>query len=442
MRLQWVVLGVLVVGCGGSAVGDGVVEPGDVPEAYTFADVDTADQVLRHVLINDLTAHVGALTERIDGGSFAPRAGDLVAELDFFFSFNGATGPDLRHQVATRPAVRQETYGDLGEGVDLKSKLAGNDSDREHKDWSQHFVGWPDVAVTTPQSLVSHWFDRIETLAIARAGGDVVKDPDNQPVGKAFVTAEGQDLQQLLQKFLLGAVAYAQASDDALDEGIEAGDALQAWDEAFGYFGAARDYSLYSDDELAGKGGRPDWQGYHDSNGDGEIDLTTEFNFGHSLNAAKRDRDADTDLTGDAFSAFVQGRFALEHGDRAGAVRARDTAVLAWEWAIAASCVHYVNEVLGDMAGIDTDAYDFVGHAKHWSELKGFALGLQFNPRSQVVAQDFQALHDAIDIAPALRGDANVAAYRTGLLEARKILQDSYGFADANMGDESGQGGW
>ena len=39
-----------------------------------------------------------------------------------------------------------------------------------------------------------------------------------------------------------------------------------AWDEAFGYFGAARDYSRYTDEQLAGK--VDDFT--FDSNGDGQ----------------------------------------------------------------------------------------------------------------------------------------------------------------------------
>ena len=38
------------------------------------------------------------------------------------------------------------------------------------------------------------------------------------------------------------------------------------------------------------------------------------------------------------------------------------------------------------MAKLGTDEYDFYAHAKHWGELKGFALGLQFNPDSPLHA--------------------------------------------------------
>ena len=70
--------------------------------------------------------------------------------------------------------------------------------------------------VTTPESLVRVWIDQLDDLAVARANGSPVKIGDaTMPV---FVDAEGRDLQQLIQKFLFGAVAYSQAVDDYLDD--------------------------------------------------------------------------------------------------------------------------------------------------------------------------------------------------------------------------------
>ena len=88
------------------------------------------------------------------------------------------------------------------------------------------------------------------------------------------------------------------------------------------------------------------------------------------------------------------------------------------------------------------DDYSFRDHAKHWSELKGLALGFQFNPRSPLGETDFAQLHELIGQAPALEGSTNADTYRTKLLEARALLADRYGFAEANMGDANGEGGW
>jgi hypothetical protein len=285
-----------------------------------------------------------------------------------------------------------------------------------------------------------------------------------------YVTPRGHDLKQRIQKFLLMAVTFSQGTDDYLDDDVadkgllstnarEDGKSFStlghAWDEAFGYFGAARDYLDYSDDEVAAADGRSDWQGMHDSDDDGAIDLRSKLNFGASVNCAKRDRgasaDAATDFSGDAMTAFLAGRTAiLAAGDELtpeqldGLRGHRDQAVQAWERAIAATVVHYINEVIVDTTAIGSADYLFTDHAKHWSEMKGFALGFQFNPRSPLDAATFAQLHQLMGDQPVL-ADAMQSerdAYLDDLRAARALLQQAYGFADANMGDSNGAGGW
>ena len=72
--------------------------------------------------------------------------------------------------------------------------------------------------------------------------------------------------------------------------------------------------------------------------------------------------------------------------------------------------VHYINDTLQDMADFDTADYSFSSHAKHWSELKGFALGFQFNPRSPMSAEDFDVLHALIGMSPVLEDAGEEAA--------------------------------
>jgi hypothetical protein len=215
-----------------------------------------------------------------------------------------------------------------------------------------------------------------------------------------------------------------------------------AWDEAFGYFGAAADYDDYTDDEIRGDSGRPDYaNGYHDTNADGCIDVFAEYNFSASINAAKRDAGSTTmtDLTAEVFGAFVAGRGLIASAD--GALTAtqsadlaaqRDVVVSAWERALAATTIHYINELRADMDACGTAEYAFTNHAKHWSELKGFALAFQYNPRSPFnMGSDFAALHAAIGDQPVLCG-GDTAGYATALLGARDALRDAYGFDSAD----------
>lgn len=440
----------------------------EVPATYDFdsrfedaSSVSYSGQVARHVLINDLKAHIGTLTADIDDLTIEPAAGDIEAELTAgYLEFNSDDSPGAAILTQTDPEALQSTYDEISTGKDLLAKLAGNDATGQHMDWTAGMAGWGDGTLS-PEVLVRDWFAKLDALAVDRAAGTVPTDPDGQAIAEVFVTAEGQDLQQLIQKFLLGAIAFSQGADDYLDDDTEGKGLLSdhtaaeegkpytalehAWDEGFGYFGAARDYGDYSDAQVS------DGE-VIDSDGDGRTDLTAEYNFGHSQNASKRDKGSaegfETDFSAQAFEAFRTGRAIIADADGAltddqlDALKAqRDLALDAWEKAIAATVVHYINDVLIDMGTIGTDDYDFMAHAKHWSELKGFALSLQFNRRSPIL-DDFEALHAALGDAPALPGDDGLEDYADDLRQARTLLGDAYGFAAENLGDDDGAGGW
>jgi hypothetical protein len=181
-----------------------------------------------------------------------------------------------------------------------------------------------------------------------------------------------------------------------------------------------------------------------DRNEDGNIDLKTEVNWGHSRNAGKRDvgsNDPTVDLTSDAWNAFYQGRLLLNQTVGSELSDAdldilrgyRDEAVTAWEMAIVATVVHYINDTIQDV-NAEADLGDL---AKHWSEMKGFALSMQFNPNSPLSDADFGIIHNLMDIAP-----DRTQEYVDSLIEARTILGDAYGIESVNLGDENGENGW
>ncbi len=446
----------------------------DAPGSYAFesrfeeqSSVDYDGQTFRQVLIHDIAEVLGRLTDQIDAEGYVPREGEIEGQLTALFDFedNGdLIGAATAHAVHCDPAPLQSTYADIGAGKSLASKIAGGDSKHQHKDWSLEFVGWGAKGSTNPDALVRQWFAEIERLSIARVAGSLPIDPTGKAITKVYVNASGQDLSQLLQKFLQVAVAFSQGADDYLDEGLQQDNASaddggvstaleHAWDEAFGYFGAARNYGDYTDAELAGKDGRADYAaGCYDTDGDGAIDLSSEYNFGHAVNAGKRDygshKNAPTDMTQGAFDAFLRGRhlIASANGTLSDSQKVelegfRDLALANWEQAIAATVVHYINEILHDMDAVGTDGYDFLSHAKHWSEMKGFALGLQFSPFSPLLGQKFEELHALLADAPVLN-EADLDEYASALLNARSILGAAYKFDTKNLGDSSGEGGW
>ena len=452
----------MLVACTGTTTDENPL----TPESYTFPSrldgddsVSYSGQIFRHVLIDAMKARIGGLTERLDT-SFFPVEGEVAAELDFYVRFDDAVGAELEHGLVLDPPALQATFGEISSGKNLVDKLAGNDFETDHEDWDTAFAGWPQEGVTSPESLVDAWIAEIDEAAVAWSTPPL--GPGGEPVPAVHVTADGRDLQQLLEKFLRGAIGFSQGADDYLDDDVEGKGLLadhgeveeganhtaleHAWDEGFGYFGASRTFVDWSDDTIADVG-------HVDVNEDGTIDLLSEKAWGHSTNAAKRDRGAvvATDFTQDAWDGFVLGRALLAQTDEALTAEEldelrgyRDQALAAWESAIASTVVHYINDTIQDMDAIGTDAYVFADHAKHWSEMKGFALAFQFNPRSPMSGTQFDTLHAALGTAPALgtATEEERQAYRDGLLDARELLQQVYGFDAANMGGEDGLGGW
>ncbi|GAA3940944.1 DUF4856 domain-containing protein [Litoribacillus peritrichatus] len=467
------VLGSLLTGCGGGGSGssggnDAVVSGGSagsvtLPTTYTFdshfvdneSSVSYSGQTFRQVLIDDLKTYIG------DGTKDTSSAATITTELMALYDFNDATSAANNILFSLNGEVLdQQIYDDISSGKNLKGKMAGNDNALP----LGRFIGGG-AAVSPEDYLLNVLFDEYADLASSVAAPTVEVNGANENIDVDYVSANGIDYKQMVQKFLLGAVAYSQGTDDYLQTDFAAGlaqsgdktysTAEHKWDEAFGYFGAARNYNEFSDDEIAGKGGRADFaSGYNDANGSGTIDLMSEVNLANSTNCAKRDRaDLGTDYTADAFNAFLTGRAIIAEATVNGELTAArqtqletaiETASLTWEKCVAATVVHYINDVKADIDGFknSTTGYaslsQFKDYAKHWSEMRGFALGFQFNSSSPFLENaaseaQLETLLTKLRSSPVLveAGTVALEAYQTELDEALAILKDVYEFSDA-----------
>ena len=438
-----------------------VVTVSDELDFYGFYDasgkstVSYSGQIARHAIIAELNNYISSGLEADLNSTEVATKAEILAKLHAYYLAPANASADvdvaaiLTKDISFVANSEQTNIDAISTGKNLQDKIAGNDSATDHKDWKSGdtFAGFSNAFLgtfeNTPEGLLLRLFDKLADNALTKF---------NAGEANIYVTPEGQDLKQLIQKFLLGAVAFQQGADDYLSDDVD-GKGLKAantlvdgktytnlehqWDEGFGYFGAARDYLSYTDDELAAKGGRDGWSnGYYDTNMDGKIDLNSEYNFGNSTNAAKRDRGSNgtTDLTKDAMEGFLKGRAlinanagnALTNAQMTELQGYRDQAVLAWEKSIAATVIHYINDTIGDLNGID-DGVATADLAKHWSELKGFLLGLQFNPASPLSDADFVAVNNLVGDQPDFSVTGKTA-YITGLETARTTLQVAYGF--------------
>lgn len=479
-----IILGLTACGGGNGsnndpAPGGSSPTPDPAPDTYTFdspfvsgeSSVSYTGQTKRLLLISELTSAIKNLDDN--------QAQNVKADLDFFFDFNGSTSDGLNYsfELSGQTLVPGPTYGDVASGKSLSAKIAGNDPALIDGD----FFGWEEGMDVdpTPEELVDYFFDQLHALATDGASDQItLADSSTVAIDVNYLSPEGLDYAQLVQKFLLGSVTFSQGTGDYLQTDFSVNNDVAAsgktysfpqhkWDEAFGYFGAARDYNDYTDDEIAGKGTgtsqRP--KGYFDTNGDGDIDLHSELNQANSTNCAKRDRGATiaTNFTKDAFDAFVLGRHILNKDENLTADELESlreaalTASVTWEKCIAATVVHYINDTIKDMDayvanGGYADLQAFKNLAKHWGEMKGFALGLQFNPDSPF--RDSTENLDKLKLALSLMGDApvladgtqngapfnggganGVAQYKEDLLEVRDIFQEVYEFDADNVTD-------
>ncbi|MCY4014011.1 MAG: DUF4856 domain-containing protein [Gammaproteobacteria bacterium] len=436
------------------------------------SSVSYSGQTARQMLISAMKAEIGGLEEAIG------MEDTVRATLNFYITGDGVDDTPHGFTVAGgEPVIPGPTYGDVSTGKNLGSKTAGQDKP-EHV-LGGEFFGWDALDEgSMPIDLVNHYIDR---LVVEATDGNtpLISTVDGQvAVDGVYIDEHGRDYQQLVQKFLGGAVAFSQGTADYLStkwgdylttvEGKDYTGAEHKFDEAFGYYGATRDINEYTDDEAAAKGGREGWgMGYHDTNEDGSIDLRAEFVFGHAQNCAKRDRGSNgaTDYSKEAADAFLLGRQILGNAAASGnglsddqLVALHDQIAIAaktWEKCIAATVVHYINDTVGDMgkyeAGNFADLDNFKNVAKHWGEMKGFALGLQFSPFSPFRDGSVDGITvDSLKTVLSLMGDAPVLAdgsqggvmpadgaqaaidaHIEGLMDARDILQTAYGFDPA-----------
>ena len=395
----------------------------DIPSAYEFdsrfdtgkSSVSYTGQVVRQLLINDLSIIIGGL---------AAEGASPISEADLLDLFDYSDSGLSTHTIPS--SALEDKYSSIATEKNLKGKI---DDDP--------VVGYNKTA----DQLMREWFSVIAANS---------QDSEKLGTKAVYTDANGVDLSQMTNKVLIGAVSYSQAMGylgKVLDQdnterkgGTSPYTVMEhVWDEAFGYFGAVRDYNNYNDDQLAGK---TDEKGAFDANGDGRIDLTSEYSFGLSRNAAKRDRCSScaVDFSAGIFNAFLKGRAIIssEKVEPAELIEQRTIIANGMEKVIAATVVHYINDTLSDMAALGTADENKANLNKHWAEMKGFTIGLQYNPDYGLISQgDLEQLHEIMGQAPAydLPGSSayntTVEAYET----AKSILQAAYGFSDTAMKD-------
>lgn len=291
-----------------------------------------------------------------------------------------------------------------------------NSSDRQLKnktyddDVQSIFLG---SNLATPETFEAY-LDSLATISQKVGAGDIAAN------GKAGIAngewlhaANGVEYAQLIEKGLMGAVFYWQATGfyltdaeigddvDNGDQSFTAGkgtDMEHHWDEAFGYLGLPNDY--VEDPTLLSSEDRH-WAKY------------------------SHDRE---DLLGSAtgaMNAFLKGRAAISAGDMATKNEARDEARTEWEKTVAGTAIHYFNNALED-----TDNGDMAARNHHFSEGIAFTYSLFYNPARTITEQEI------LDVLKDINETVNLyEVTRPEIVEARDKLADIYGITDPVKSD-------
>lgn len=396
-----------------------------VPTTYAFesrfadgvSSVGYGGQTVRNMLVSDIKI-------LIDNAAITTNT-NLKADILSLYNYADTEKSTL---ISTTPSLLEDVYKNISTGKNLSGKI----------NTSENAIGYGAFGA---DDLFLGWVDSISTrIANGKTGKEI------------YITSDSVDLNQLINKTLLGSVVYYQGTDIYLDDiatrdndaaasGENHTAAEHRWDEAFGYYGAARNYTDFTDEDLASKnGGKP----YADANSDGKIDLRSEYNFGFSTNAGKRDLGATNDpmFTTECFNAFLAGRTAITNERSANEIESfAKLASQCWEKVIAATVVHYINDTKADLAtrlSSNTTSFDKYDLYKHWSEMRGFTISLQYGSENFQLIDNSDLTSMAAtmgnDLSSVLAGgDSAINDYIDDLEDIANTLRLIYNFDGDNV---------
>ena len=330
--------------------------------------VSYSGQIARHVLEQSLKKLAGK-------GNGGGNAADLEAQMLSYFNGSDDDLPIIAPKSKDGFKIKQTSLHQISKGKNISGKFY----DGAMPAWPGNMSG-KDVAYNM--------------IAMAAKSN------------KGFDANTGYDWAQLISKYTMGAMAYNQAVDNYLDEKLSAEKKPNnkpykdgahytgkehSWDEAFGYWGAAAHQHGFNPNKVY-EIAKMKNQGVADKNGDGMVDLKSEYVFGPCYYAAAFDRSGtkSTNYTNTIFDAFLDGRKlitaaagdALSDSERSQLKAYAATIEENWEKVLAEAVFKYAGSVykdinkMKDLSGDDLNKA-YRAYAKHWGELKGFAMAMQ-----------------------------------------------------------------
>ena len=286
-------------------------------------------------------------------------------------------------------------------------------------------------------------------------GSEVIDFWMNKATENPKDVSVGLNYQQLLSKFIMGAVFYNQAVDNYLDEKMEADTKPNdkpykdgacytgkehSWDEAFGYWGAAAHSLLLSAEQNYNVAKKKDLVSA-DHNGDGVVDLKSEYVFAHAYYASSFDKGGKTTYMADITRAFLDGRKlitsangeALTDMSRARLMAYVDDISTNWEKVIAESVFKYAGSTYKSLVALEDVSNEdlskeFSKYMKYWGELKGFSMALQVGKNN--IGETAAGLNRMIGFGPMLMDETQIVGID---VNGNYVMDKVYSMHDAKL---------
>ncbi len=452
-----------------AACGNDDLDPSDLqtPDTYEFSSltdpsaessVEYKEVITRHILIKELDHLLGSeylqtigatqgkdavieLLNRIYKVGTKDQANNLVS-VNLYNEQSEAT-PINGAPLLSGLTLLQTTFADLSPNINLQDLMPGLAYDLPYRaennaDFGE-LIGWKKYDVADedllPDNLVQYWFERIATFA---------SDGDD---ATSFFEAN-LDYRTLIVQFLSATLSYPQVTTFHLNEqqGLLAENSNTSlpytelqhqWDVAFGHYGLARDAKIIGASQIS-------QQADNDSNGDGAIDLYSEYSFSFAQLAALKDMQAtfvDTNYSTKTVQAFLTGRQLIDlnysdntqiHNFRAKINTQASNILINWENSLAATMVQNINALSQSVNYVGLSANLEQIYASHWASLKATALSLQFNKNSRFSEANLILFHSHLGGGPIV--DRTRIPYHTSdLFDARLLLQAQFNISEDNL---------
>lgn len=286
-------------------------------------------------------------------------------------------------------------------------------------------------------------------------GPEVIDFWMNKASGNPKDVSVGLNYQQLLSKFIMGAVFYNQAVDNYLDEKMRADTKPNdkpykdgacytgkehSWDEAFGYWGAAAHSLLLSAEQNYNIAKKKDLVSA-DYDEDGVVDLKSEYVFAHAYYASSFDKGGKTSYMEDITRAFLDGRKLITSANGEKLTDTQRSELMGhvsiisenWQKVIAESVFKYAGSTYKSLVALEdvsnTDlAKEFSKYMKYWGELKGFSMALQVGKDN--IGESATKLNRMIGFGPMLMDETQIVGIDS---KGDYVMDKIYSMNDAKL---------